>query len=334
MVRGVALSKAARQEILDLFYKKKLSRAQILHTTRRPKETIRQVTLDKENTKIFKKRGPKLKLKQRDQRKIRRYVKQNRKTSSRKIPPALDLQCSPSTVLSCMHRMGMHKKRLRRRPLLTSRHVLARLKFAEEFLTQNQDQILELIFSDEKKFRFDGPDGWAYYWFCLGEKEDEAIYSKDYGKFKGVMCHLAISSAGILSMDRMLGKVNAESWCELLQSNILPEIHRNHGDAFIYQMDNASVHKKKEVLEFLKKIGLKFLDWPALSPDLNPVENLWALMARRVYADGMSYSNETQLWDGIQRAAASITPEEVKPFVASFRSRLCDVLKRAGRYIQ
>ncbi|KAA6380336.1 MAG: hypothetical protein EZS28_024134, partial [Streblomastix strix] len=112
MIRGVALSKAARQEILDLFYKKKLSRAQIVHTTRRPKETIRQVILDKKNTKIFLKRGPKLKLKQRDQRKIRRYVKQNRKTSSRKIPPALDLQCSPSTVLRCMHRMGMHKKKL------------------------------------------------------------------------------------------------------------------------------------------------------------------------------------------------------------------------------
>ncbi|KAA6394046.1 MAG: putative Transposable element Tc3 transposase [Streblomastix strix] len=170
--------------------------------------------------------------------------------------------------------MGMYKKRLCRRFLLTSRHVLTRLKFAEEFLTQNQDKNLELIFSDENNFRFDSPDGQAYYWFYLGEKEDEAIFSKDYGKFMGIMCYLAVSRAGILSMDRMLGKVNSESWCELLYSNIILEIHSEHGDAFIYQMDNASVHKKKEVLEFLKKIGFKFLDWPALSPDLNPVVNL------------------------------------------------------------
>ncbi|KAA6400552.1 MAG: putative Transposable element Tc3 transposase, partial [Streblomastix strix] len=298
------------------------------------KETIRQVILDKDNTKIFKKRGPQQKLKQRDQRQICRYVKQTRKTSSRKTLPALDLQCSPSTVHRCMHRMSMHKKRLRRRPLLTSRHVIARLKFAEEFLTQNQDQNLELIFFDEKKFRFDGPDGCAYNWLCPGENEDEAIFSKDNGKFKRVMCHLAISSVGILSMDRILGKVNAESWCELLQSNILPEIHSKHGETFIYQMDNSSIHKKKDVLESLKKICFKFLDWPILSLDLNLVENLWALMARRVYADGMSYSNETQLWDGIKRATTSIIPKEEKPFVASFRSRLCDVQKRAGRYIQ
>ncbi|KAA6363933.1 MAG: putative Transposable element Tc3 transposase [Streblomastix strix] len=291
---------AARQDILDLFYKMKFSRAQIVHTTRSLKESIRQVIFDKENTKIFKKKGPKLKLKQCDQRKIRRYVKQNRKTSSRKISSALDLQCSPSTVLRCMHRMGKHKKKLRRRPLLTSRHVLVHLKFAEEFLTQNQEQNLDLIFNDKKKFRFDGPDGWAYYWFCLGEKEDEAIFSKDYGKFKGVMCHLVVSSAGILLIDRVLGKVNAESWCELLQSNILPEIHSKYGNAFINQMDYASVHKKKEVLEYLKTIGFKFFDYLALSPDLNPVENLLALMTRRVYSESMSYSNETQLWDGIQ----------------------------------
>ena len=37
------------------------------------------------------------------------------------------------------------------------------------------------------------------------------------------------------------------------------------------------------------------MNWPANSPDLNPVKNLWAILCHSVYADGKQYTNITEL---------------------------------------
>ncbi|KAA6366572.1 MAG: hypothetical protein EZS28_037902 [Streblomastix strix] len=135
----------------------------------------------------------------------------------------------------------------------------------------------------------------AYYWVQLGDEKDEVIYSNDYRKFKGVMVHATISKEGLHTVDRMYGEVNAESSSGLLLSEVIPSIHAAHGTNFVYQMDNASINKKKEIIEYLEAYGFSFLNYPALSPDLNPVENFSTLLVRRVYADGKSYTNEDVL---------------------------------------
>ena len=45
----------------------------------------------------------------------------------------------------------------------------------------------------------------------------------------------------------------------------------------------ASTHTAIIIREALADVGIKVIDWPAKSPDLNPIENLWALMKREIY---------------------------------------------------
>lgn len=60
----------------------------------------------------------------------------------------------------------------------------------------------------------------------------------------------------------------------VLYKAFLPDILRP-GD--IFMQDNAPVHTARLVRDALEQIDINVIDWPPYSPDLNPIENLWAL---------------------------------------------------------
>jgi hypothetical protein len=53
---------------------------------------------------------------------------------------------------------------------------------------------------------------------------------------------------------------------------------------FLFQHDNAPVHKAKSIHKWFVEIGVEELDWHAHSPDLNPIKHLWVQLERRLRA--------------------------------------------------
>ncbi|KAJ3456018.1 hypothetical protein MRS44_016041 [Fusarium solani] len=77
----------------------------------------------------------------------------------------------------------------------------------------------------------------------------------------------------------LVGNVNSEGIYDLYNC-VLPWFVQQ-GD--IFMPDNASVHTARIVKSLLEDLGIEVIKWPPFSPDLNPIENLWALMKAEIY---------------------------------------------------
>ena len=62
-------------------------------------------------------------------------------------------------------------------------------------------------------------------------------------------------------------------YIRVLKTKMLPFARRDFQGNFVFQ-DDAPAHGARRVMDFLENENVQHMDWPAMSPDLNPVENL------------------------------------------------------------
>ncbi len=102
-----------------------------------------------------------------------------------------------------------------------------------------------------------------------------------------------------------------------------------YGDAdFIFQQDLAPAHTGKGTKSWFNDHGVTVLDWPANSPDLNPIENLWGIVKRKMR--DTRPNNADDLKAAIKATWASIPPQQCHKLITSMPRRIEAVIKAKG----
>ncbi|KAI4816687.1 hypothetical protein KUCAC02_009003 [Chaenocephalus aceratus] len=116
------------------------------------------------------------------------------------------------------------------------------------------------------------------------------------------------SSAGVGPLGFIKFKVNTAVCQEMLEHFMLPSSDKLHGDAdFIFQQDLAPAHIAKSTSTWFNDLGVTGLHWPETSHDLNPIENLWTIVKRKMR--DTRPNNADELKAAIEATWASITPQ-------------------------
>jgi transposase len=214
---------------------------------------------------------------------------------------------------------------------LSDHTIRARLSFASGYGGWTVERWMEVMFSDEKIFTL-GQHGQVWVQRPRGEAwSPKYCYEREShpdsvnfwccfsGRGTGGCESFTYSNTGAV----MRGIVNYH----LLSSarKLLP--HSPPAPLYIL-WDNSPIHKSLEVRTALHKLGVTCLDFPPYSPDLNPTENLFADLARRV--EQRFPQNEGELEEAIHTEWSLTNTDYLRHLATSMPRRCQAVLRNQG----
>ncbi len=234
--------------------------------------------------------------------------------------------------LESVHRESPRSDVFRKRatkPLLNQRQRQKRLTWAVEKKNWTVAQWSKVLFSDESKFCISfgnqGPRVWR-----KSEEAQNPCCLKSIVKFpQSVMIWAAMSSAGVGPLCFLKSTVNAAIYQEIVEHFMLPSANKLYGDAdFIFQQDLAPAHTAKGTKSWFNDHGVTVLDCPANLPDLNPIENLWGIVKRKLR--DTRPNNADDLKAAIKETWASIPSQQCHKLITSMPRRIEAVIKAKG----
>ncbi|KAJ7324109.1 hypothetical protein JRQ81_017129 [Phrynocephalus forsythii] len=142
-----------------------------------------------------------------------------------------------------------------------------------------------------------------------------------------------MSSTGVGPLCFIKSRVIAAIYQDILEYFMLPSAGKHYGDAdFIFQQDLAPAHTAKSTKTGSLTMGLLCMIGQQNSPDLNPMENLWAIAKRKMR--DMRLNNAAELKAATEAFWSSITPQQCHRLIVSMPCHIEEVMMpQCGVYI-
>nr|KAG5714667.1 hypothetical protein BaRGS_000155 [Batillaria attramentaria] len=244
---------------------------------------------------------------------------------------ATNIIISQDTVERRLHEVDLHSRVPAVRIPLTPRHRRARIAFCRNHQRWNKQQWDRVLFTDESRFTLSNSDARRRVWRRVGERYIDACV-QEHDRYGGgsVMVWGGFHLHGRTPLYLIRGNLTGVRYRdEIVRPIIIPTL-RAMGRGSCLQDDNATPHRAVVVRDFLQRQQVVRMDWPARSPDLAPIENLWDILGRRVVDNHPHPTDAAQLFQFLHQEWHAIPQQMLQNLVHSMRQRVVDCLAANG----
>ena len=238
---------------------------------------------------------------------------------------------SVNTICRVFYSVRLKNCIIRRKPLITPANKAARLAWSLEHESWTKEDWAKVLWSDESTFTQFQQSRTSRVWREPAEEWSLSCVSATVKHSPSRMHWGCFSRQGVGPIVPLQGSATGATHVEILRKYVVPTMRRMfpNGDG-LFQEDNATPHRSKIAAAFRAEKDLHTLSWPAQSPDLNPIENLWAEVKKGIYKQKKKPSNLTELEKCVKKEWKAIPKRLIENLVDSMPERIQAVIAAEG----
>ncbi|GFY26304.1 transposable element Tcb1 transposase [Trichonephila clavipes] len=264
-------------------------------------------------------------------------AKRNRRNTasdlSRQLSSATGTTVSRQTVYRRLGKTGLYARRSVRCVPLTATHCRLRLTWSREHALWIPQQWSCVMFSDESRFSLQSDSHRTLIWRAPGTRyhQENTIERHRYGGAGWLVW------GGIILGSRTDLHVQSVTMTGHIYRDVILEQHvrlfrGTMGAEFLFMDDNARSHRTNIVDECLQLEDISRMDWPAYSPDLNPIEHVWDILGRRIAARQPPPTCLLELRRALLNEWCNIPQDQIDNLILSMSRRCKACIASSGRH--
>ena len=294
-----------------------------------------------------------------DTRRIKRHLVNLRNTMGSFTSNILQYEAgvthaTNSTFRRHLHKMGYGYRKTRRKGLLTFQDFQKRLRFARK---------VKRVFSRHARGSFTlWTRGISMYVDGVGFEfkvnpslhslipkarewrlRSEGLICTAKGKKEGqVQVKFLVGighNAGVVLCERLTKRMDGKYYAALIRRCFRPALRKTMSPkAARILVDGDPSQNSKKALKAVRDINAKYFKIPARSPDLNPIENLFHLVKKRLSKQAreqsITHESKDEFADRVQNMMLSFKPEAIDKIIETMPKRIDMIIKKRGRRIK